>query len=161
MRPSLIIVLSMFCMEVFTNLHVFIPSNMTERIVVDGMALEQYDETVLDPWMIRMTTLSMASAIMLLLFTKVKPDQHARNYLRAWALFFVSQGVQKMCGLNVAESLCHVFSGRDCEFDLPYDLSIMLIFVMAAWAVNRLGLEVKYPNLRIEWSQHRSLNKHK
>lgn len=141
MKPAKLIVWAMVLTEIGTNLHVLFPPVFLGYEVVNGVSVERYRQDGIDPWTVRMVSLSLASAFMLFLFAWIRPDRRARNYIRAWGLYFVAQATQKMAGLNQAPE------------DWPFDVLIMGMFIVAADMVNRFGhpgIETN-PNLRIVW----------
>lgn len=142
----------MLLTEVGTNAHAFFPPTFIEQVNANGEIVQRYQEQAIDPWTVRMASLSLASAFMLFLFAWLRPDRKARNYMRAWGLYFIAQAAQKMAGLNVAESLWNLCK-RPIESDWPFDVLIMGVFIGAAYLVNRFGhpgFETN-PFLRIVW----------
>jgi hypothetical protein len=125
--------------EVGTNLHALFPPVYLGKVLVDGVFIEQYAQDGIDPWAVRMVSLSLASALMCFLWSWIKLDNEAPTYLRAWAGYYIFQAIQKMAGLNVG------------PLDWPFDAAIMAAFIGAAFYVNRVGLMLRTNPLRIVW----------
>jgi hypothetical protein len=125
MNASWIIIAAMVLTEVGTNCHALFPPVYLGSEVVDGVIVERYAEEGIDPWTVRMVSLSLASAFMAFLFALLKVDGPARAFAIAWGLYYVFQAVQKMTGLNVA------------PYDWSFDAVIMAAFIGGAWGWNR------------------------
>lgn len=141
MKAATIVVGAMLLTELGTNAHALFPATFVDQVDQNGVIVQMYHEQAIDPWTVRMVSLSLASALMLFLFTWIRPDRRARNFMRAWGLYFIAQAAQKMVGLNVA------------PYDWPFDMLIMGMLIFAADLVNRFGhpgFEIN-PNLRIVW----------
>lgn len=134
MRSRTAVIIAMVATEVVTNLHALMPSNMVETVTANGITAEVYDNAVLDPWMIRMVSLSIASAAMCLLFTFVKMDGSHRSYTVGWSVYFLAQAAQRATGRNV---LAYLFGDENGPNDLWYDAGIMLVCIAGAWAFDR------------------------
>lgn len=134
---SWIVILVMVLVEIGTNAHAFFPDNMIGQTEQNGVIAQAYQAEAIDPWTVRMVSLFLAFAFVILFGAFFRFDANSKSFMVAWALYWMFQAIQKMSGMNIAESLWKWWEGRPLHTDWAYDAGIMCGFIVAAHVHNR------------------------